>query len=255
MRINKRFLRFMMLPLLAAVFFTLVAADGDTPVFATSTGSRYHRETCSTLRSSRIPITLAEAVRRGLQPCNICHPPVLGSDPVVADARPAARASRGGAPGLYRVNEAELRNVQAADLSRALPVEVIRHVDGDTVGVQIANPPEGLSERETIRLIGVDTPETVHPTRQVEQFGREASEYTRQQLFGKQVFLVFDWDLRDRYGRLLAYIYTAPGQCYNLRVIQEGYGHAYTSFPFQFMEEFREAERAARSAKRGLWGD
>jgi micrococcal nuclease len=127
-------------------------------------------------------------------------------------------------------------------------------VDGDTVRVRIASPPEGLNVVETIRLLGVDTPETVHPNRPVEAFGREASDFTKSRLLGKRVYLAFDWDLRDRYGRLLAYIYTSDRGCFNAELIREGYGHAYTRYPFQFMEEFRALETEARRTKRGLWG-
>jgi micrococcal nuclease len=135
------------------------------------------------------------------------------------------------------------------------PAEVIGHVDGDTVRVRIVNAPGEVGAVETIRFIGVDTPETVHPSRPVERFGKEASDFTREGLLGKPVYLAFDWDLRDRYGRLLAYIYTGDGRCFNARLIQEGYGFAYTRFPFHFMEEFRALERQARAEKRGLWGD
>jgi micrococcal nuclease len=108
---------------------------------------------------------------------------------------------------------------------------------------------------ETIRLIGVDTPETVHPSRAVERFGKEASDFTREGLLGKPVYLAFDWDLRDRYGRLLAYIYTGDGACFNARLIREGYGFAYTRFPFQFLEEFRALAKQARGDNRGLWAN
>jgi micrococcal nuclease len=136
-----------------------------------------------------------------------------------------------------------------------VPAEVIDHVDGDTVRVRIPHAPEQVGAVETIRLIGVDTPETVHPSRPVERFGREASDFTRRGLLGKSVYLAFDWDLRDRYGRLLAYIYTGEGRCFNALIIREGYGFAYTRFPFQFMEEFRSLEQEARAEKRGLWND
>jgi micrococcal nuclease len=138
-----------------------------------------------------------------------------------------------------------------------LRAEVVQHVDGDTVRVRISNPPPELKTVETIRMIGVDTPETVHPNKPVEFFGKEASDYTKKRLYGKNVYLAFDWDLRDRYGRLLAYIYTADNQtatpCFNAELIREGYGHAYTRFAFQFTEEFRALEREARQVKRGLW--
>jgi micrococcal nuclease len=131
--------------------------------------------------------------------------------------------------------------------------EVVGHVDGDTVRVRIANPPPELKVVETIRLIGVDTPETVHPNRPVERFGREASDFTKARLLNTRVRLAFDWDLRDRYGRLLAYIYSG-GECFNALLIREGYAHAYTRFTFQFMDEFRALEHEAREERRGLWG-
>ena len=85
-------------------------------------------------------------------------------------------------------------------------------------------------------MIGVDTPETVHPQQQVEYFGKEASKYTKTRLLGKIVYLAFDWNLLDKYNRLLAYIYLPDGSCHNADIISEGYGHAYTQFPFQFLE-------------------
>ena len=158
---------------------------------------------------------------------------------------------------LYRVNTAGLEKSGSADLGRMLQAEVVGHVDGDTVRVRISNPPAGLSIVETIRLLGVDTPETVHPNREAERFGQEASDFTKEALLGKMVYLAFDWDLRDRYGRLLAYIYTRQGRwqgrCFNAVLIQEGFGHAYLRFPFQFMEEFRLLEQEARREGRGLW--
>jgi micrococcal nuclease len=141
-----------------------------------------------------------------------------------------------------------------ADISRMVPAEVVDAVDGDTIRVRVTNPPPGLGALETVRLIGVDTPETKHPSRPVEHFGREAAAFTRDRLLGQPVYLAFDWDLRDRYGRLLAYVYHSEG-CFNALLVREGYGHAYTSYAFHFLEEFRALEQEARQRKRGLWGD
>ncbi|MFP3091343.1 thermonuclease family protein [Treponema sp. TIM-1] len=221
-------------------------AEADLMVYVTNTGERYHREGCSSLRRSRIPISLGEAVRSGYGPCSICKPPSLSENALIPEEP---------RPPLYRVNVAELALSAEAELPRMVPAEVIDHVDGDTVRVRIQNAPDQVGPVETIRLIGVDTPETVHPSKPVERFGKEASNFTREGLLGKSVYLAFDWDLRDRYGRLLAYIYTGDGRCFNAFLIREGYGFAYTRFPFQFMEEFRTLERQARDEKRGLWGD
>jgi micrococcal nuclease len=234
--------------LILLTVFNVCRADENTPVYVTNSGRKYHLENCGVLRRSKIAVSLADAVRSGYEPCALCGPPLL-------EDRPGPASAAG--PGLYRVNVAGLRSSAAAEPGRMVPAEVVDQVDGDTVRVRIANPPGELKAVETIRLLGVDTPETVHLGRPVEAFGREASGFTRSRLLGKQVYLAFDWDLRDRYGRLLAYIYTVDGglNCFNADLIREGYGHAYTRYPFQFMEEFRSLETEARNARRGLWGE
>ena len=128
--------------------------------------------------------------------------------------------------------------------ARSLPL-VTRVIDGDTVVV------DGVG---TVRLIGVDTPETVDPRRPVEYFGREASAFTRELAIGKPARLEFDRERADRYGRTLAYVYLQPGDLLlNGEIIRQGYGFAYTQFPFRMMEEFLALEREARAARRGLW--
>lgn len=71
---------------------------------------------------------------------------------------------------------------------------------------------------------------------------------------GKRVRLEFDQDRVDRFGRTLAYVYLEDGTFLNAEIIRLGYWHAYTRFPFRFLEEFRAHEREAREAQRGLWG-
>jgi micrococcal nuclease len=124
-------------------------------------------------------------------------------------------------------------------------------VDGDTIVIK-------LDRKETkVRLIGVDTPETVHPQKRVEAYGKEASRFTENLLKGEQIYLEYEpgGSRLDKYGRLLAYVYRAPdGLFVNLEIIRQGYGHAYTKYPFQYMDLFREAERRARDGQKGLWG-
>jgi len=122
-----------------------------------------------------------------------------------------------------------------------------RVVDGDTILIEI----DGKEER--IRLIGVDTPETVHPEKPVEYFGKEASEFTKNMAEGKSVRLEFDLDKRDKYGRLLAYVYLEDGTFLNAEIIKQGYGFAYTRFPFKYLDDFRQYEKEAREGGRGLW--
>ena len=121
---------------------------------------------------------------------------------------------------------------------------VVRVVDGDTLL---------LDRNERVRLIGVDTPETVDPRRPVEWFGKEASAFTKRMVEGKKVRLEYDQDRKDRFGRTLAYVYLEDGTFLNAEIVKQGYGHAYTQFPFKYLEEFRGYERQAREAQRGLW--
>ena len=146
-------------------------------------------------------------------------------------------------PFALRSGIAFLLGVLAAAAAPGQLVE--RVVDGDTIIV------EGVGR---VRLIGVDTPETVHPNRPVEFFGKEASAFAKRLLEGKRVRLEYDQERQDRYGRTLAYVYLADGTFVNAEIIRRGYGHAYTRFPFRHMEAFRQFEREARDNRRGLWG-
>lgn len=122
-----------------------------------------------------------------------------------------------------------------------------RVVDGDTIIVNI----NGKDEK--VRLIGVDTPETVHPDKPVQYFGKEASAFTKTMVSGKKVQLEYDWEKRDKYGRLLAYVYLEDGTFLNATIIKEGYGFAYTKYPFKYLDDFRQYEKTAKESNRGLW--
>ena len=98
-----------------------------------------------------------------------------------------------------------------------------------------------------VRLIGVDTPETVHPTKTVQHFGAEASAYTKAALEADPT-----GDTRDRYGRLLRYVHL-DGQNFNARFIREGYGHAIRRFRYSLKAQFIRLGDSARKAGRGLW--
>ncbi|MCK5381442.1 MAG: thermonuclease family protein, partial [Candidatus Latescibacteria bacterium] len=90
----------------------------------------------------------------------------------------------------------------------------------------------------------------------VQPYGREASCFLKNLLLGEEVYIEQRGkaDEFDRYGRLLAYLYRAPdGLFVNLEIVRQGYGHAYTRFPFQYMDLFRFYERKARECEKGLW--
>jgi len=122
----------------------------------------------------------------------------------------------------------------------------VRVVDGDTIV---------LNENETIRLIGVDTPETKDPRKSVQYFGQEAYEFTKSLVEGKKVRLEFDQDRIDKYGRTLGYVYLEDGTFVNAEIIKQGYGFAYTKYPIKYIEKFRQYEREARQNLYGLWAD
>jgi micrococcal nuclease len=127
---------------------------------------------------------------------------------------------------------------------------IVNVVDGDTFKALIDNA------AETVRLIGIDTPETKDPRKPVQCFGKEASAMAHSILDGQRVRLEADpsQDNRDKYGRLLRYAYLPDGTSFNKMMIEEGYAHEYTyAIPYQFQTEFKAAENAARAANRGLW--
>jgi len=119
-----------------------------------------------------------------------------------------------------------------------------RVVDGDTVI---------LDGGERLRLIGVDTPELHRPGTPVQYFARSAKAFTRGLVERRRVRLAYDQTRRDRYGRTLGYLFLDDGTFVNLEIVKQGYGFAYTRFPFRYMSEFRAAERSARERRAGLW--
>lgn len=108
---------------------------------------------------------------------------------------------------------------------------------------------------ERVRMIGVDTPETHKPNSPVECYGELASNFTHSLLEGKTVRLEADQtnQNRDRYGRLLRYVYLPDGTLINAELIKQGYGFAYVSFPFTKMEEFKQYQKQASDNNIGLW--
>lgn len=124
---------------------------------------------------------------------------------------------------------------------------VERVIDGDTVE---------LSTGERVRLIGVDTPETVKPNTPVQPYGKEASDFSKKLLTGQRVKLKFDVEPYDKYNRLLAYMYLSDGTFVNEKLVREGYARIMTIPPnVAHADLFLEAEREARAQNRGLWGE
>lgn len=134
------------------------------------------------------------------------------------------------------------------DFSRDIAYQVIDIIDGDTIKINYKG------KLTTIHLIGVDTPETVHPQKPVEAFGKEATYFLKNLLLGESVYLRFDVQRTDKYGRTLAYLYRAPdGLFVNLEIVRQGYGKVYTVFPFRHKSLFQHYGEQAQKAGRGLW--
>ncbi len=128
-------------------------------------------------------------------------------------------------------------------------VQVVRVIDGDTIQVCCV-----FGDRVKVSYIGVDTPETHHPMRGVEPYGKEAAEANRKLVEDKTVILKFDVEQRDRYGRLLAYIYLEDGTFVNAWLVEHGYAMVMTVPPnVKHQQMFLKLQREAREAGRGLW--
>lgn len=143
-----------------------------------------------------------------------------------------------------------------------MAARVERVVDGDTVVVRLPDRRE-----EKVRLLGIDTPE-VHPSGKlvrdaarsgqdqaaIRALGRRASAYTRRQLDGQVIDLERDLRERDRYGRLLAYVWRRDGTLFNLAILRDGYAQVLTIPPnVRYEAVFLACQREARAAGRGLW--
>jgi endonuclease YncB( thermonuclease family) len=125
---------------------------------------------------------------------------------------------------------------------------VTRVVDGDTVEVDFGG------RALTVRLIGIDTPESLAPGEPVQCFALEASSYTTERLEGERVRLAFDLERIDPYGRTLAYVWLGD-ELFNETLVREGYAFVTTYPPnVRYVDRLRGGQREALSAGRGVWG-
>ena len=128
---------------------------------------------------------------------------------------------------------------------------VVKVVDGDTIHVQVGGA------REKVRYIGVDTPETKDPRKPVQCFGERASQFNERLVGGERVRLVRDVEERDRYGRLLAYVFRQRDALFvNAELARLGYAQPLTIAPnVRYADRFAALARAAREDGRGLWAE
>ncbi len=127
---------------------------------------------------------------------------------------------------------------------------VVEVIDGDTIKVDIGG------KIETVRMVGVDTPEIAGPRNtQDDYFGPEAAQYTKKLLENQPVYLIPDpmQSNRDKYNRLLRYVFLEDGTLVNAKLIEEGYAYNYIYEPFQFMKQFDYLEKQAKEKQLGVW--
>ncbi|MDB5169404.1 MAG: hypothetical protein JWO41_760 [Candidatus Saccharibacteria bacterium] len=143
---------------------------------------------------------------------------------------PVSKTAQSSQPGLYAIS---------------------RFVDGDTIVVNMNG------SQETVRFIGVDTPETHKPNTPVQCYGPAASAFTKNYIGTQKVRLELDPESsnRDRYNRLLRYIYLPDGHLVNKVLVKQGYGFYYPYFPFTKSDEFAAAQKQAQAGNKGLWGN
>ena len=128
--------------------------------------------------------------------------------------------------------------------------QVIRIIDGDTFEILYED------QITSVQLVGVNAPETTaNPNQPPEPYGEQATAFLQEFLLDKSIYLRFDISKRDKYDRLLGYVYRASDSIFvNLEIIREGYGRVDTRYPFKHEEMFMSYESHAKAARKGLWG-
>ncbi len=169
----------------------------------------------------------------------------------------AALSGIGILPGIWGVaSNVVLQNLDKIPFDEvvdaSLDANVIRIVDGDTIEVDLVPPGD---KPEMLRLIGVDTPETVHPAMPVQFFGPESTQFTKNMCLGQSVrlYLQKDGPERGKYGRLLVYVELTGGKILNEEIISQGFGYSYTKYPHAKSADYGILQDEAQIAKRGLW--
>ena len=141
--------------------------------------------------------------------------------------------------------------VETTDVLSLEKYKVEAVTDGDTIKINY----NGKTTK--VRLIGVDTPESVSPNKEKNNnYGKEASNYTKERLEGKDVSLEFDVQQTDKYGRFLAYVYLEDGTMYNKELLEKGYAQVATYPPnVKYVDEFTQIQKQAKENKVGFWAE
>lgn len=239
-------------------------ADPTTPTVATLTSIPTNQASVVQATATTFPTAVASATPlpatySPTSQANATPPPVAATDTAIpvpeataTDVPPATATDIPAPTAVAQTTDAPSVRSSAQTVDAAwIQVNVVRVVDGDTITVNY----NGVNT--SVRLIGVDTPETVDPRKPVQCYGVEASNYTKSQLNKQTVYLEFDASqgVTDRYDRLLAFVRRADGSLFNYDLIANGFAFEYTyqGNPYRYQSEFLAAARDARENGRGLW--
>ncbi|WJH36831.1 thermonuclease family protein [Paenibacillus sp. CC-CFT747] len=167
---------------------------------------------------------------------------------VVPTASPVATAAATTAPSPFASVTPSQTASPAVNDTKLIDVKIVKVTDGDTMDVSFGG------KTESVRLLLVDTPETVHPDKPVQPFGPEASQFAKDTLTGKDVKMEIDVSERDKYGRLLAYLYVGD-HMFNEMLLEKGLARVAYIIPpnVKYVDQFRAIEKKAQLAGVGIW--
>lgn len=214
--------------ILAVLAALVLPALAGRTVYITKTGKKYHVSSCHYLRQSKIAIDIDKAWDRGFRPCKVCRP---------------------GSPAPPEKKE-EVKD----DAPSLIAIDLIRVIDGDTIKALV------LGKEESIRYIGIDTPEmNFNSDDPPDPWAELATEFNKKLLKDRDLYIELDIQERDRYKRILAYVYAKDEDTdlmVNAQLLRYGYAMLLTIPPnVKYVKRFKAAQKLAREEELGIWGE
>ena len=157
-----------------------------------------------------------------------------------------------GRVGFFDVERAGITEISEISIAKLLPCEVVEVTDGDTLRVVFEDPPPGIQREESIRLLGIGTPE-LGTSIKAEPLAAEARDFVATLVAESTVYLAFESKWRGSFGRLLAYVFTVEGLLINTELLSRGLASVYIQTPSHFHQDFIAIEVTARLETRGMW--
>lgn len=201
----------------------------------------------------RLQFSLALILFAGCSACLSSGKPIKGytDDGKVVDLHLDGSWEFTGEKGFFSVEKSGVTMVDEISTADLLPCTVIEVVDGDTIKVAISDPVPGILEVESVRLLGIDTPELNRA--EPEPYANEAKSFVLDQVSESIAYLAFESKWRDSFGRLLAYVFAEDGSLINAGLLSEGLASVYSRDPCFFHNYFVTLELEARCSQRGMW--